>query len=389
MLNIPEISKDNDVFIYGFGIAGKWLSANLLANVRGFIDTDSKKKGRTFRGLEVYSLEDAQYVTSSSAKIIVTVVDIQDVIPLIKNIPHEKWIALGAYLHNTAVINYPLEESVEFVEYSLTAVEECHKGFLAKDTLFLRSIDLVITEKCSLKCKDCSNLMQYYEAPIDISFDEIVRDFTELTNSVDMIYEVRLIGGEPFMNKDIYRVIEFLVASPKIKKLVVYSNATIPIKADYADLLRDPKILFSLTNYGNLSKNTSRVIDSLEAIHVAYRLHPPENWTDSGVIHDFQRSVPQQEELFNECCGKNLLTVTDGKLFRCPFAANADRLKAIPDDVQNSVKVSATSSDIRRYISEISYLPACNFCKGRSFGAPEIEPAIQVSAPIKFMKFDR
>ena len=26
-------------------------------------------------------------------------------------------------------------------------------------------MDVVITERCSLKCKDCANLMQYYEKP--------------------------------------------------------------------------------------------------------------------------------------------------------------------------------------------------------------------------------
>ena len=31
------------------------------------------------------------------------------------------------------------------------------------ESLHLKCIDIVVTEKCSMKCKDCSNLMQYYE----------------------------------------------------------------------------------------------------------------------------------------------------------------------------------------------------------------------------------
>ena len=36
------------------------------------------------------------------------------------------------------------------------------------------SIDLMLTEKCSLKCKDCSNLMQLYAKPIDQDFEMVI-----------------------------------------------------------------------------------------------------------------------------------------------------------------------------------------------------------------------
>jgi molybdenum cofactor biosynthesis enzyme MoaA len=62
-------------------------------------------------------------------------------------------------------------------------------------------MDVVISERCSLKCVDCSNLMQFYESPQDISFNEILRDFDALLERVNHIYEIRLIGGELFMNK--------------------------------------------------------------------------------------------------------------------------------------------------------------------------------------------
>ena len=389
MFQLPGISDDQDVYIYGFGLAGKWLSANLSGNIKAFIDTDYKKVGREFLGHKVISIPDAQKICDKDSLIVVTVIDIQDVLSIVERIPHKKWIALGSHLNDTKATNNPVEESVSFVEYSLKAVEDCHKGFFSKDRLFLRSVDVVITEKCSLKCKDCSNLMQYYEAPVNISLDEIVRDFQELTSAVDQIYEIRLIGGEPFMNKDIYKIIQYLSASPKITKLVVYSNAMIPIKEDQAEILRNPKVVFSLTDYGSLSKNTTKVTQSLDTLGVAYRLHPPENWTDSGTIFDFKRSLEDQKHLFSECCGKNLLTVTDGKLYRCPFAANADRLRGIPEDALNSVSVKASPQEIRYYISEIEYLPACNYCKGRSFGAPEIVPAIQALKPISYEKFPR
>ena len=149
MLTIPDISSDDEVFIYGFGLAGKWLSANLPARIGGFIDTDLKKSGRTFQNHSVYSLENAALVMDEETTIVISVIDIQDVLPLLEQLPHKRWIALGLHLENTQALHNPMEESREFVEYSLKAVEDCHKGFFSKDTLFLRSSDIVITEKCS------------------------------------------------------------------------------------------------------------------------------------------------------------------------------------------------------------------------------------------------
>lgn len=383
-----KIAHNSKVLIYGFGLAGKWLSDNISADIIGFVDTDYKKVGKSHNGHKVLSIPEVIAISNDDVTIVITVIDIQDVLSIVEKIPHSGWIALGLFLGDQKVANHSSleDQSEKFIEYALKAVEDCHKGYFSKDKLFLRSIDVVITEKCSLKCKDCSNLMQYYEAPINIAYEEIIRDFDELTNSVDEIYEIRLIGGEPFMNKDIYKIIEYLVDSPKVTKLVVYSNAMVPIRLEHKEIVTNPKVVFSLTDYGSLSKNTKKVTDALDDLGVAYRLHPPENWTDSGTIFDFKRSIPECKELFKECCGKNLLTVTDGKLYRCPFAANADRLKAIPKDEANYVAVNSSSSAIRDYVSNIDYLPACNFCKGRSFGAPEIVPAQQAEKPLQYIK---
>ena len=62
------------------------------------------------------------------------------------------------------------KEQIDLYVYSVLAQKE-------KSKTKLNSLDLVLTEKCTLKCVDCSNLMQYYAKPID-------EDFEILTNSL-------------------------------------------------------------------------------------------------------------------------------------------------------------------------------------------------------------
>lgn len=384
---LSKLNADAEVFIYGCGMVGKWVASHRDPRFKGFIDTDIKKRGKVFEELRVRYLEDAALSFSPRTYLLITTADIADVILKIKHLQNAKWVAAGPLIADAAVQGNTIGESDEFVRYAVETVVKCHAAYLDADRVFLRSVDLMITERCSLKCKDCANLMQYYEKAQDIPLDKLKKDFDDLVASSDEIHEIRLIGGEPFMNKDIYKAIAHVTASPKVGRLVIYSNATIPLREDQLDVMRDPKVVFSLTDYGSLSKNTDGVAAFLERHGIPYRRHLPENWTDSGVIEDNGKGEPELKTLFNECCGKNLFTVSDGKLYRCPFAANADRLHAVPPDPRNGVSLKASHAEIRGYIYDIEFLPACQFCRGRSFSSPEIVPAIQTKRPIDYKKF--
>ena len=62
-------------------------------------------------------------------------------------------------------------------------------------------------------------------------------------------------------------------------------------------------------SYGNLSKNTDKVIGVLKEMNIAYRALPPNNWTDSATIKDRKRSETSMIDIFERCCGKNLFTI--------------------------------------------------------------------------------
>ena len=246
---------DKNIWIYGFGSAGKWASDNINANIKGFIDSGSAKHKLKYKNLNVISPNEAKSLVQKDDIILITVLDIQDVIPVLnEKLKDIEWIAIGEELNDQKPFNNFTGDTDDFVEYTLKAVELCHKNYLNNNKKFLHSVDIVISEKCSLNCKDCSNLMQYYKNAQNINYEMIKEDFEKLSKKMDHIFEVRLIGGEPFMNKDIYRIIDYFIDHKKITNLVVYTNATIPLKAELMKKFSTPKLVFSITDYGNLSK---------------------------------------------------------------------------------------------------------------------------------------
>ncbi len=378
--------ETEEVFIYGFGISGRW-AADVIKNVIGFIDTDSKKWGKSHSGIPVFGPNILDNKDTSKITVIVAVVDIFDVLPLLKRKSIKNWRTLSEFIDIKNLKINRTGESDEFLSYSLKTVQNCQNEALLEETFFVRSVDLIITEKCTLKCKDCANLMQFFDKPKTKDSTSVLHDISRLTERCDGLNEVRVIGGEPFINKQIYSILEGLTKIDKIKSIVIYTNGMIPPKIEHLKLLKHEKILFSVTDYGKLGKNTDRTIEFLNTNDISHRAHPPENWTDSGKIGNYRRTVDQMKELFSKCCGKNLYTIVNGKFYRCPFAANADSLEAIPKNKKNYVSVTANSKKIKKYAYDLDFIPACNFCPGRSFDAPEIIAAVQTKQPLAYKKF--
>ena len=136
--------------------------------------------------------------------------------------------------------------------------------------LHLKSIDIQITEKCSLKCKDCCNLMQYYTHAKDSDLDLLFKSIDRFISCIDILDEFRVIGGDPFMNKNLYKIINRLVTYDKCKSVVVYTNGRIPPKGENLESLRNKKVMLDITNYGEISTAHEKVIEICRKENIAF-----------------------------------------------------------------------------------------------------------------------
>ena len=87
------------------------------------------------------------------------------------------------------------KQKIDLYMYSVLA----HKN--KERELKVDSIDLMLTEKCSLKCKDCSNLMQFYAKPVDEDFEIVTKSIDKFMNTVDYVREIRLLGRTTYVQE--------------------------------------------------------------------------------------------------------------------------------------------------------------------------------------------
>ena len=75
--------------------------------------------------------------------------------------------------------------------------------------LVVGSIDVSLTTRCNLKCKNCGSLMPLYAHPKDVELDVIIKSLDRFFACVDRVVRVNVIGGEPFLYPYLADVVDF------------------------------------------------------------------------------------------------------------------------------------------------------------------------------------
>lgn len=261
--------------------------------------------------------------------------------------------------------------------------------FIESEKLILDTLDLVVTEKCSLKCEKCSNLMQYYQSPKNLDLDEIRSCLDKMLQVIDCIYELRILGGEPFMNPDFYKLIDWYQDNPKIRQIVILTNATIFPEREKLEKLKGPKVKIWVSDYGKLSPKICEWMRWCKNNKVECLYHRFDNWHDCGNLEKHGYSVNEMKYVYATCECRQLPTLLKGKLFNCPYAANAVNLGALSDgeaekDMLEIAHSEVTGRMIRAFLYDREYLMSCDFCRGRN--GTRIKPYEQTEKVLEYEK---
>ncbi len=262
------------------------------------------------------------------------------------------------------------------------------------DIFNIKHMDVVITERCSLKCKDCANLMQYYERPQNSDLEILFKSLDRMMKSVDQIYEFRVLGGDPFMNKEMYRVVNKLTEYRNAEQVVVYTNAKIVPKGENLECLKNKKVRLEITNYGELSTKHDEIIAVLNKHDIPYQTDLVKLWDDIGSIKYEKKNHNQLKELFRDCCAKDIFTLFDGVVYKCPVSAHGTKLKSVPYDskydgvdlADENISIKELRNKLKDFHDNDKYITACSYCKGRGYGYGTIKAAIQTKKPLPIDK---
>lgn len=260
-----------------------------------------------------------------------------------------------------------------------------------RKNLVLPYVECSITTLCSLKCKFCGNLNTHYyymhdgkllkDTPLEI----ILKSFDNLLQSVDVIESFRIMGGEPLLYKELPQVLEFLSKSPKIKEIVLVTNATMIPSPEVLEVLKRGNISCCLGHYGRkVSVRFDELCKLLDDNNIKHT-ESVDVWNYTGGTEYRYRNEEKLSEVFERCTTKACKHILNGKLYVCPRAAHGENLGLynVPDrevvDLINT-PIPNLREDLRNLYYNTQYTMACNYCDGVRINgdSPVITPGEQM-----------
>lgn len=250
-------------------------------------------------------------------------------------------------------------------------------SILQNEGIVIPYMDALITSRCTLRCRDCNNLMPYCKSGKNLSEQTVIQDVNRICNAIDCCVCMCITGGEPFLHEDLGEIINYVANNDKILFVEVITNGTLLPSPSVIRSMKNKKVIVKISKYEKYSK-ISAITDILSQEGVRFLVSDNLQWITSGGI---ERRNKDREKIISEylSCGpgKHCKSLWNGKLYACARAAFLHDIGASdhPSDYLEVAGEKLRQRLLHFYLAD--YVDACDFCDHKSDVAVRVQPAIQ------------
>jgi len=358
---VKGFEKRKKIHIFGAGFLGKEIQIVLekYGIFAGYIDNDTDKQKKGCNGANVISFQD--YIRKDK----------------------QTWIVVAASEKNTNDICKQLEDEgltrgkdyflhQQFMNEIFPVVSFCYYN-----KLFVELAQICLTERCTLKCRKCAhgcfNISNEAEDP---SIDSVKESADIFFLRFDLIKEFVLIGGEPFLYKDIKEAITYIGENyrDRIITFAITTNGTILPDDETIQLCMKYDVTLRVSDYSDslpwLKPQYNRLYKKIARNKMSvWKTNNEESWFDYG-FEDFVRGNTADEltDAFDKCrtpCRE----VRGSKYYYCVMARSVAENLGLGIGEQDYLDLKETSNrnvllEFQMGFSDKGYLDMCRFCRG-------------------------
>lgn len=187
----------------------------------------------------------------------------------------------------------------------------------------LSFLEVWVGQTCTLKCRDCCHMIPYIKPSI-YDVDSLIEDCKILFELCDVDF-FSILGGEPFTNPDLYKLIDFVAESKNIKDGKLITNGTIMANDMMMNSLRklNNKLDVRIDVYPGRETRAQEFYDKLTTAGIRCTLlrHSVfEEMRWKKLSGPNQKIIPcrTSEMIYTECALKSCHTLSNGELTVCP-----------------------------------------------------------------------
>lgn len=404
-INIEEFVVkciDEELKIICFGIGDMFFNMLKETELCNYITllVDNKKNGKvhTKTGeIEIVSPELLCNINVSKTVVLITSKFYKEIILQCNSI--ENLQDVDCYIYNDLcwhdtllnrsiqrMIKIDEEKGMNYIEAKKRA-DSYRKQLLKKEDYFIiPKLNFIVTEKCSLKCKDCRALIPFVENPCDVKFEELIEEIDIILNAVDEVVDIEFIGGEPFVFPYLAQAIQYVAENYKVDNVVITTNGTILPDEGLIKALKNKKVFIVISDYGHIDK-MAKLIKLFEKEGICFAIETDQIWFDVGNFEKRNRTREELIEEYHNCyCQYLVKYIYDKKIWVCPRAPRLSALKVFESENDYQELSAEDDKNITRkkiYDSFYAqYAEACNYCNQGDLNISLIKAGIQVDGRI-------
>lgn len=181
----------------------------------------------------------------------------------------------------------------------------------------LKYIEIEITQQCNLNCHGCGHFSNinhsgYYD------LQQFEKDLEKLHMLFSNIETIRLMGGEPLLNKDIVAYLEISRHYFPISHISIVTNGILldRMEQSFWDKCKQHNIAIDLSVYPTVEINQEQLNKLYSGIEYNQR------WWYSKYLNPKGDSDPYYALDNCKMGGKKALLVSNGRIYPCPPAMN-------------------------------------------------------------------
>lgn len=321
---VMEMKQKKNVYIVGAGKFGKAVLQIFEEygksewNVLGFLDNDTLKQGNTADGYPVLSIQSGiESDKMQELYVFIAVTRWEMKMELVSQLIESRYEHI--YLLKTSVYFqrnvFFKDDKVDF-KYA-TEVKMAEDGKMMPIFMYLETH---VMDGCNLKCKGCTHFSNLFSTEADVPLEKFEDDMVRL-QEICNIEKIRLLGGEPLLNKDLLNYIKIVKRRFPYSDIHIVTNGLlIPEQGDtLLSYMRENEIVFDISWYPPTINMREKILEFLAYKGVKY-CAPNEK------IQDFSRcltlSACHDPAVSHERCDSGHCTILrNGKLYKCPLAA--------------------------------------------------------------------
>lgn len=236
-------------------------------------------------------------------------------------------------------------------------------------------VEMAVTSVCNLKCKYCSNLNPYLSKHEHFPLESCMQWLDELLNSVDLVYRLKIHGGEPLLYPELDQFLSYVLRQEKIVNVRISTNGTVIPSQKVLNQMKNKKFEIHVSGYAFAEKQAKQLCELFEQEHINFYYFKDQKWANLG---DFtvkrNRDEKKLIDMVKDCNMRKCTSYYKGCLYPCSFAASRNEIKNIREGLE-LINLENPTKEIREFF-KMSYFDACQYCDG--VNETDIIPAEQI-----------